>query len=55
VIAGQLLGLFRSLEEGLKPDSPSEAGIIHRVVEGVKVYDPETFRASGHFRVLAER
>jgi len=55
VIAGQLLGLFRSLEEGLKPDSPSEAGIIHRVVEGVKVYDPETFRASGRFRVLAER
>lgn len=55
VIAGQLLALFRSLAVGLKPDNPSEAGVIHRVVEGVKVYDPEAFRADGSFRVLAER
>lgn len=33
VIAGQLLGFFRCLEEGLRPDSPSEDGIIQRVVE----------------------
>ena len=55
VIAGQLLALFRSLALGLKPDNPSEAGIIHRVVEGVKVYDPQAFRAEGRFRVLAAR
>jgi len=55
VIAGQLLGLFKSLQLGLRPDSPSEAGIIHRVVEGVKVYDPKAFRADGRFVILAER
>jgi tagatose-6-phosphate ketose/aldose isomerase len=55
VIAGQLLGLFKSLALGLKPDNPSEAGVIHRVVEGVKVYDPLSFRAEGRFRVLAGR
>ena len=47
VIAGQLLALFTSLARGLKPDNPSEAGVIHRVVEGVKVYDPVAFRADG--------
>ncbi len=55
VIAGQLLALFRSLALGLKPDNPSEAGIIHRVVEGVKVYDPAAFRRRREFRLLAER
>jgi tagatose-6-phosphate ketose/aldose isomerase len=33
VIVGQLLGFCRCLEEGLRPDSPSEDGIIRRVVE----------------------
>ncbi len=37
-IAGQLLGLFASLERGLKPDAPSAGGVIHRVVEGVIIY-----------------
>jgi tagatose-6-phosphate ketose/aldose isomerase len=55
VIAGQLLALFCSLARGLKPDNPSEAGVIHRVVEGVKVYDPAAFRRQQGFRVLAER
>jgi len=55
VIAGQLLALFTSLALGLKPDNPSEAGVIHRVVEGVKVYDPAAYRAQGRFRVLVER
>jgi len=32
VIVAQLLGFFRCLEEGLHPDSPSEDGIIQRVV-----------------------
>jgi len=33
VVVAQLLGFFRCLEEGLQPDSPSEGGIINRVVE----------------------
>jgi tagatose-6-phosphate ketose/aldose isomerase len=33
VVAAQLLAFFRCLEEGLLPDSPSEEGIINRVVE----------------------
>ena len=53
VIAGQLLALFTSLARGLKPDNPS--GVIHRVVEGVKVYDPVAFRAGRGFRVVAAR
>jgi tagatose-6-phosphate ketose/aldose isomerase len=32
-VVGQLLAFFRCREEGLQPDSPSEGGIIHRVVE----------------------
>jgi len=55
VIAGQLLGLFKSINLGCKPDSPSERGIIHRVVEGVKVYDPKRFRETGKLEIIAER
>lgn len=39
VIAGQLLGLFFAIENGITPDSPS-AGAISRVVTHVKIYDP---------------
>ncbi len=39
VTVGQLLGLFKSLKLGLKPDSPSEKGVINRVVKGVKIYN----------------
>ena len=39
VTVGQLLGLFKSLKIGLKPDSPSEKGVINRVVRGVKIYN----------------
>ena len=38
VLPAQLLGLFKSINLGLKPDSPSESGMIHRVVQGVKTY-----------------
>jgi len=38
VLPGQLLGLFFSLALGLKPDAPSPSGVIHRVVEGVRIY-----------------
>jgi tagatose-6-phosphate ketose/aldose isomerase len=37
-IVGQLLGLFSSLHNGLKPDSPSPRGAISRVVSHVKIH-----------------
>ena len=40
VIFGQLLGLFCSLEAGLKPDTPSPSGAISRVVSHVKIHSP---------------
>ena len=38
VIVGQLLGFFRCLKEGLRPDSPSEHGVITRVVENFTLH-----------------
>jgi tagatose-6-phosphate ketose/aldose isomerase len=38
VVPAQLLGLFKSINLGLNPDSPSESGKIHRVVQGVNIY-----------------
>nr|WP_252263908.1 tagatose-6-phosphate ketose isomerase [Paracidobacterium acidisoli] len=38
VIFGQLLGLFGSIEAGLKPDHPSPNGAISRVVQNVGIY-----------------
>lgn len=38
VIVGQFLGLFCSLEAGLKPDTPSPSGAISRVVSHVKIH-----------------
>lgn len=38
VIVGQLLGLFCSLEHGLKPDTPSPTGAISRVVSHVRIH-----------------
>ena len=40
VVAAQLLAFFRCLEEGLLPDSPSEEGIINRVVEKFPLHAP---------------
>jgi tagatose-6-phosphate ketose/aldose isomerase len=40
VVVAQLLGFFRCLEEGLQPDSPSEDGIIQRVVERFPLHIP---------------
>jgi tagatose-6-phosphate ketose/aldose isomerase len=42
VTVGQVLGLFKSLALGLKPDDPSEKGVINRVVKGVKIYNYKT-------------
>ena len=55
VIVGQLLGMFKSLDLGLKPDTPSEGGIINRVVKGVKVYNPSSFREFGTYDIVSER
>jgi tagatose-6-phosphate ketose/aldose isomerase len=38
VIVGQLLGLFASLREGLRPDEPSPRGAITRVVSHVTIH-----------------
>jgi len=38
ILPGQLLGFYKSLALGLKPDAPSVSGAISRVVEDVKIY-----------------
>ena len=38
VLVGQLLGLFASLREGLRPDEPSPHGAISRVVSHVTIH-----------------
>ncbi len=38
VVVGQLLGLFRSLALGLRPDAPSATGVISRVVRGFDIH-----------------
>lgn len=42
VILGQLLGLFCSMEVGLKPDTPSPTGAISRVVSHVKIHSAQS-------------
>lgn len=42
VVVGQLLGFYKSLQLGLKPDNPSVNGSISRVVQGVNIYPLET-------------
>ena len=39
ILPGQLLGFFKSLALGLKPDAPSVSGAISRVVEDVTIYN----------------
>ena len=38
VVVAQLLAFFRCIEEGLRPDSPSEGGVISRVVESFPLH-----------------
>lgn len=40
VVVGQLLAFFRCLREGLRPDLPSENGVIHRVVQAFRLHLP---------------
>jgi tagatose-6-phosphate ketose/aldose isomerase len=39
IVFCQLLGYFLSLRVGLDPDNPSPGGVIHRVVQGVRIYE----------------
>ena len=39
VLPAQIIGFFKSLHLGLKPDAPSESGTITRVVRGVRLYN----------------
>jgi tagatose-6-phosphate ketose/aldose isomerase len=38
VIPAQILGFYKSIALGLMPDSPSQNGGIHRIVQGVTIY-----------------
>ena len=40
-VAGQLLAFFSCLKEGLRPDSPSENGVINRVVPSFTLHFPQ--------------
>ena len=40
VMIGQILGFHRCREEGLQPDSPSESGVISRVVGEFRIHEP---------------
>ncbi|HWA96573.1 MAG TPA: hypothetical protein VG844_18390 [Terracidiphilus sp.] len=40
IVGPQLLGYHVSLKSGLNPDNPSPEGIIHRVVQGVRIHTP---------------
>lgn len=39
VIPAQIIGFYKSLDLGLKPDAPSKNNSISRVVKGVKIYE----------------
>ena len=54
-IFGQMLGMFKSMALGYSPDAPSKEGVIHRVVEGISVYDREKFMSEGVFEVFVGR
>ena len=42
VLSGQLLAFFRCQQEGLRPDSPSEDGVISRVVRSFTLHSPKS-------------
>jgi tagatose-6-phosphate ketose/aldose isomerase len=44
-IVGQLLAFFRSLHDGLRPDSPSVDGVIQRVVSGFRLHQNQGVQA----------
>ena len=46
ILGPQLLGYHLSLRIGLNPDEPSPSGIIHRVVQGVRIHPAPPSEAS---------
>ena len=38
ILPAQIIGFFKSRSFGLSPDSPSQRGAIHRIVQGVNIY-----------------
>ncbi|MEO5979069.1 MAG: SIS domain-containing protein [Chryseolinea sp.] len=38
VVPAQILGFYKSMQLGLRPDTPSASGAITRVVQGVEIY-----------------
>ncbi|MCD6405660.1 MAG: SIS domain-containing protein [Planctomycetes bacterium] len=54
-IFAQMLGMFKSMAFGYRPDAPSKSGVIHRVVEGISVYDREKFMKDGVWEVFIGR
>lgn len=42
IVAPQLLGYHLSLCVGLNPDNPSPSGVIHRVVQGMRIHESES-------------
>ncbi|MEP6466513.1 MAG: SIS domain-containing protein [Parafilimonas sp.] len=49
ILAGQLLGFYKSLQLGLMPDAPSVNGSISRVVKGVHIYPAEVHKSMMNF------
>lgn len=47
VVVGQILGFFRCMREGLQPDSPSESGVINRVVQSFTLHFPANGPSTG--------
>jgi len=45
IVAAQLLGYGVSRLSGLNPDNPSPDGIIHRVVQGVRIHSLDTLHS----------
>lgn len=41
VVVGQVMALLRCLQEGLRPDAPSQDGVINRVVGSFRIYGME--------------
>lgn len=39
ILPSQILAFYKSIELGLMPDTPSKSGAIHRVVQGVNIYE----------------
>ncbi len=48
LVVAQLFSFYKSVHEGFNPDNPSVNGTIHRVVQGVKIYEMEPVKKRYH-------